>query len=170
MIALGLLRAVPVWAWALAGALAWGAWQKHRATEAGAELAAVLQQTAQLRESAMHQALIETTRRLSAQQEAADAAERQARRARADSAAAAGAADRLRDHAARLAASAAACDPAAAGVGPAASAPGSVLADMLGRLEAHGRELAAEADRRGIAGSECAQRYDALTLPSALAR
>ena len=165
-----LLRAVPLWAWALTAALLWGGWQYRRAERAGAELLRHQHEVATLRESAMHSALVETSRRLAAQQEAADAAELQARRARADSAAAAGAADRLREHAARLAASAAACDPAAAAVGPAASAPGSVLADMLGRLEAHGRELAAEADRRGIAGSECAQRYDALTLPSALAR
>lgn len=159
------LRFVPMWAYVVIAALAFGAFQHRRAERAGAELLRHQHETATLRESAMHQALIETTRRLSAQQEAADAAERQARRARADSAAAAGAADRLRDHAARLAASAAACDPAAAAIGPAASAPAVVLADMLGFLEARGRELAAEADRRGIAGSECASRYDALTAP-----
>jgi len=30
-----------------------------------------------------------------------------------------------------------------------------LLADMLGRLEQHGRELASEADKRGIAGAAC---------------
>lgn len=137
-------------------------WQTQgwRQARAAAELQA---HTATLREEAMHGALIETTRRLTAQQWAAHAAEIKARRSRGDAAAAGAAADSLREHAARLAADASACHPAAAAIGQAASAPGSVLADMLGRLEAHGRELAAEADRRGIAGSECEQRYDALT-------
>ena len=158
-----LLRVVPMWAWALMAALAWGGWQFHRAERAGATLLRLQHDTAMLREQAMHGALIETTRRLSAQQEAANAAQTKTIAARAAAASAAGVADRLRSHAAALAASAAACNPAAATVGAAASAPGSVLADMLGRVEARGRELAAEADRRGIAGSECEQRYEALT-------
>lgn len=145
----------------LAGAAGGGwmarGWLADRET---AESAAVI---ATARETAMHGALVETTRRLTAQQEAADAAEKLARRARADAAAAGAAAGRLRDYAADLAARAGACDPAAAAVGPAASAPAVVLADMLGRLEARGRELADEATRRGIVADECAARYDALT-------
>lgn len=160
---LGLLRAVPLSAWAIAAALAWGGWQHHRATAAGAELARVQQQTADLRERAMHGALIETTRRLTAQQEAANAAETLARRARADAAAAGAAAGQLRSYAAGLAARAGACDSPAATVSPAASAPGVVLADLLGRAADRAVDLAAEADRRGIAGGECAQHYDALT-------
>lgn len=42
---LGVLRAVPVWAWALAAVLAWGAFQKHRATSA-TQKAAEAQQAA----------------------------------------------------------------------------------------------------------------------------
>lgn len=126
------------------------------------------EQTAQLasaREGAMHGALIETTRRLQAQQEAAHAAAIQARQARDTAAAADAVAGRLREHAASLAARASACNSAAAPIGPPASAPGDLLADMLRRLEASGRELAAEADRRGVAGGECAERYRALTPP-----
>lgn len=160
---IALLRLVPIWAYALVAALAWGAIQHHRATEAGADLARHITETAQIREQAMHAALIETTRRLTAQQEAADHAQESTRRASAAAAAAADTAGRLRAHAARLAASAAACNPAAATIGAATGAPGDLLADMLGRLEESGRSLAAEADRRGIAGAECAARYEALT-------
>lgn len=137
-------------------------WQTQgwRQARAAAELQA---HTATLREEAMHGALIETTRRLTAQQEVANAAEIKARRARGDAAAAGAAADSLREYAARLAADADSCHPAASAIGASAAGSGSVLSDMQRRLEAHGRELAAEADRRGIAGSECERRYDALT-------
>ena len=36
---LTLLRVIPVWAWALAAALAWGAWQRHLAGNAVQALA-----------------------------------------------------------------------------------------------------------------------------------
>jgi len=42
---LGLARMVPVWAWIVAAALGWGAWQKHSATSA-AKVAAVAEQRA----------------------------------------------------------------------------------------------------------------------------
>lgn len=159
---ISILRVVPIWAYALAAALLYGGWQHNRAREAGAELARHIAETAELREKAMHSALVTTTIRLTKQQGAADAAEKLRRQAVSDAAAANGTADGMRAYAASLAASAAACHPSAAAVGAAASAPGDVLAFMLGRLEEGGRELAAEADRRGIAGSECAERYDAL--------
>ena len=160
---IALLRLIPIWAYALAAAVTWGGFQRYRANEVGAQLARHITETAQLREQAMHSALIETTRRLSAQQEVADHAQASTRRAQADATAAAGAAGRLRAYAASLAIGAGACNPAPASIGPAASAPGVVLADLLGRLEAGGRSLAEEADRRGIAGAECVGRYEALT-------
>lgn len=160
---MGLIGAVPLWAWALAASLLWGGWQHHRAERAGKALLEHQTKTATLRESAMHSALVETTRRLAAQQESADAAETAARAARLDADAAGDAAGRLRAHVARLAASAGTCHPAAAASGPAASAPGLVLADMFRRVEAAGREHAAESDRRSIAGADCQRRYDALT-------
>lgn len=155
-IALGIMRAVPLSAWAIVAALAWGGVQHHKATRAGAALLKLQQQTADLREKALHGALLETTRRLAAQQEAADAAETLARRARADADAAGAAGQRLRA-AAAAAARAAACDPAAA-----ASGPADRLADVLGQCVDRYRDVAAAADRAVIAGSECAARYDAL--------
>lgn len=137
--------------------------QTLRLSAAHQQLASQDLQAVEARADALHTGVIELNRRLAAQQEAANAAQSKARRAAADAAAANAAAGGLRAYAADLAASAAACHSAPAAVSPAASAPGLVLAELLGRVESRGRELAAEADRRGIAGSECEQRYEALT-------
>lgn len=159
---MGLLSAIPFWAW-LVGALAMaGGWQKFQASRAQSKLAAQELVAERSRGDALHAGVLEVNRRLTKQQEAANAADLRARRASADKLAADNAAGKLRDYASRLAGSAAACDPAAAPVGSPAGAPAVVLADMLGRVEARGRELAAEADRRGTAGEECQRRYDAL--------
>lgn len=155
---LSLFRLVPLWAYALVAALAWGGWQKHRATAAGEDLARHITETAQLREQAMHSALVETTRRLTAQQEAANAAKVSAKKAEGAAVASATAAGRLRAQAASLAASAAACNPTAA-----ASRPADRLAHVLGESVERYREVAQAADRAVIAGIECASRYDALT-------
>ena len=147
----------------VAAGLAFSAGWKVRDWAADQQAAETAAAIASEREQAMHAALVETSRRLTAQQEAARAAANQARQARADAADAAGAAERLRQRAAELAVSAGACDPAAAAGGPAASAPGLVLADMLGRLEARGRDAAAALDAAATAGAACERSYEALT-------
>jgi hypothetical protein len=98
-----------------------------------------------------------------------------------DAAAALSTGDRLRDHVRALAQQCSAPGPAAAARDPAAPAtaanpaparpgpptpdPGLVLADLLSRMDAAGRELAAVADARGTAGQACQRAYDALTAP-----
>jgi hypothetical protein len=98
--------------------------------------------------------------------EIAHEAQDQARRTAAAAAAAGIAGDGLRQRADRLAAAAAHCpaapDATIAPSGPPASHPAAVLADVLGRLEAAGRELAAIADARGAAGAACERAYEAL--------
>ncbi len=81
-----------------------------------------------------------------------------------DASAAGAAAGRLRERAASLAA---ACrgpsrDSAAVVAGPAASAPGDLLADVLGRLDAAGRLVAGYADTVSIASEQCAADYESL--------
>lgn len=156
------MRAVPAWAWALALALLYGGWQHHRAARAGAELLAERAQVADLRERAIHDALVETTRRVTAQREIVRDATLSTTQARSAEARAVAAADRLRRRAAALAASHSSCDTAVASPGAAASSPADLLADVRGRLVEAARQLAVEATRRGIAGSACERSYDAL--------
>jgi hypothetical protein len=74
--------------------------------------------------------------------------------------------DGLRHRAAAVAARCAATAEAAAAPGSQATTePGAVLSDVLGRLEAAGRHLAAVADARGAAGAACERAYDALRQP-----
>ncbi len=108
----------------------------------------------------------EFSRRIQAQQETANEAMQTLRRARLDAAAAGHAADSLREHIAALARQSA--TPAASSASGAS--PASLLADMLGRVEASGRELAAEADRARAAGLACERAYDALSSHRAVSR
>lgn len=106
-------------------------------------------------------------------QELAREAEDQARRtaAAADSARIAG--DGLRHRAAQLAASSAAtcptpADSPVAPSSPPTSHPAAVLADVLGRLEEAGRQLAEIADARGRTGAACERAYGALVKAAVL--
>lgn len=84
--------------------------------------------------------------------------------AQADAVDARSAADRLRQRARALAATnCPAGDTAAAASGPAASAPGDLLADMLERLDGAMGVIGEYADRARIAGQACERSYDALT-------
>lgn len=97
--------------------------------------------------------------------EALDAAHEKAERDRADLAGADRLAERLRLHAARLAAS---CDrptqgDPAPGPSQAASAPGDLLAELFGRSQAAAREFAEFADRAHAAGLACQRIHEAVS-------
>ena len=62
----------------------------------------------------------------------------------------------------RAEAVAARCDPGPAGSSETTPSSGALLADVLGRLEAAGRDLAATADERGVAGAACEAAFDAV--------
>ena len=160
---LAVLRFVPIWAWALAAALGWGAWQRHQATAAADRLAAERVQVEQARADAMLAALTETARRLQAQKGITDAARQRATAALVERDAAASAAGSLRERAEQLAAQCGAAGAASAPGGEAARAAGVVFADVLGRLEAHGRDAAAAADAAYSAGVACEAQHDTLT-------
>jgi len=147
-----LLGRVPVLVWVAVAAIVWGGVQRYRATVA-------VQALADVRESAYRSALIETTRRLTAQQEISYAAAASLAQARLDADAATVAAGRLRD--AARAAGRRAC-PAVAGASPAASAPAVVLAELYDWADGRAGELAAAVDAARIAGTACEQSYEAL--------
>lgn len=79
-----------------------------------------------------------------------------------DAATAAATADGLRRELDRIRRRAASCPAAADG-----SAPGrdstELLADLLAEVESAGRAMAAEADRRGVAGAACERAYDGVS-------
>ena len=77
----------------------------------------------------------------------------------ADARRAAATASSLRDAAHAVASRCAESAGSAAG-GASAPGPGSVLADLLERVESAGRAMAEEADRRGAAGKACVRAYD----------
>lgn len=161
--AVGLLRAVPLWVWLLLAVLAWGGWQRHRATAAAQDLAAVQLQAAQQREAALAAAVREQARVAAEQGAIADETRHRLDRARADAGRARAAADRLRVAAASAAAGAAAA--AAAGDCAPAVAAAGVHADVLGRAVERARILAEHADAAGAAGEACQRAYDALRAP-----
>lgn len=110
--------------------------------------------------------MITQARRDAVTRKALDEAESKSKALAADVAASIAGADRLRDAATRAAGHCArAAYPAATGSSAPASDAGLLLADVLGRMDARGRELAELADRRGIAGALCEAERDALTTP-----
>ena len=106
-------------------------------------------------------------------QEIARDAETQARALDAARTAGRIAGDGLRHRADELAATAACpaptpADPAPTPSSPPTPSPATVLADVLGRLEEAGRELAAVADARGRTGAACERAYQALLTGAVL--
>lgn len=167
-----LMAAVPGWVWAAAAITLAALSGKLSLDLSAARLAASQASQAhaadRARWAAEALAASERNRALearwtTAQEEIARAASAQSAQNRVAQAAANAAGDGLRIRAAAVAAdcrSAPASTPAASS--PAALDPGTLLADVLGRLEEAGRELAAVADARGVAGAACERAYDAL--------
>jgi hypothetical protein len=175
---IGPLALVPAWAWAagVAAVLAAGAAYHFVAVssaraegdKAGAARVNAMwdAQIAQAQATAASAALAnanETARRERALRKEAEDAQAVADRARRDADRAAAAAVSLRDAARKAGAAcggASPADPRATASGPPAG--GRLLAEVLGELDDFAGAVAAEADRRGIAGSACERAYDSL--------
>lgn len=161
------MLSVPLWAVVAAigaAAVGWQAWEvkvAHNAvvTETQAR------QRAEADTKAAQAALVETTRRLEAQEQVVNDAKTRAARDRASAAAADAAAGRLRDQVARLAVRAAGGNPSPADGGPSAADAARMLAELQRSVEERGRRMAEIADERGRAGDACVRLFESLTPP-----
>lgn len=106
-------------------------------------------------------------RRIAANQEQDRADQKAIDQARADAAAAAGVADRLRQRVAALGSAPreASGNPSAPANSPPAEPAARVLADLYGRLESFETAVAGFADASRAAGLSCEARFDALIKP-----
>ena len=137
---------------------------QSKAAQAETRTAQIVAAYASAAASAASAAQAETSRRVIAQGEANDEAQRLSTRARADAAGAAAAGAGLRDAARTVAARCGGLPSSAAAVATSASSPeaGPLLAELLGELAERGGRLAAALDESRIAGYACARSYDAL--------
>ena len=132
-------------------------WLEHSLKAEGATQCRAESQAAALKSS--EQARATETQRISDQKEIDNESQRLAARSRAVAAALATAAPGLR---AALGARIASSNPPAGAGFKASPAPDVVLTDVLGEVDQRLRDLAAEADARGEAGSACERSYDSL--------
>lgn len=137
---------------------AYGAWQ-WQANAYGKQIAGIERDQAKANERAETKARTEEQRRQTAIEVIRNDAAKTQAIANADAAAADATADSLRAELDRIKRRAAGCASATTGSATAESATG-VLADLLSEVESAGRAMAAEADRRGIAGAACERSYD----------
>lgn len=159
------VKLVPAWGWWLLAVVLVGGLQQVRvwSAEAGessarSELSDYRLQVAERDRRAEALARAEERRRQDAADQLRGEAHAQIEQAQADAAAADSAADGLRREADRLKRKLASCASTGAGSAPGRDA-GTVLADVLSEVEAAGRAMAAEADRRGVAGAACERQY-----------
>jgi hypothetical protein len=150
------LALVPRWLLALLAGAAIGlaGWQWVAAQSLRADVATLKQAAAELERNIQRATVNEQDRQRSAIEGATKDAKRKIQAATAAAAAASDALGRMLDRAASTDADS--CDAAtAAARSDAAAAAAAMRADMLRRLGEAAGQLAAEADRRGAAGSAC---------------
>lgn len=143
--------ALPIWAWALAAVIGWGALQRHAATAAGNRAIKAERELSTLRLDAA-QAAKDALARLAIDQQKAINEARNA--AELDRAGADAVADALRRLRARAAGRTCPAPAAATGSAPATDT-GDLPADVLSRIGEAAGEIAALSDARGRAGRAC---------------
>jgi hypothetical protein len=153
-----LLGRVPMLAWALAAALAWGAWQRHQVTVEHTGKLKAVQELADLRLAAAQTTVTVLTTTMAGQQEAVKDAHVQTEAADTARLAVTDALGRLLERN-RAAGRGRAAAPAAAGSTPDAGA--CVQSDVLRSAGEEAGRYAAIADRARTEGAACVASYEA---------
>lgn len=154
-----ILKAVPVWVWVVAAALAWGGVQRVSAKRAADKLAQAQQQAAADENAELRKRMAEAERLAAVQKENARVANAQAKLNAQAAASARAAAERLQHNAVAVAASS-----SAGASTPAGGSPADRLAHVLGQCSNEVAALAEAADRAITRGQSCERAYDALSL------
>ena len=162
---LSLLRRFPVWFWFLLAAIAWGGWQKHRATAAQKVHTEAVQAAAKDREAKLLADAAETARRLESQRSITHDARKKAALHAANADRAIASERELRARLAAISADAGASNPTTPDGSAANPATSAVLADMLGQCAQRLRVVAEYADSTRASGEACERSYEALTAP-----
>lgn len=152
-----LLGRVPILAWALIAALAWGAWQRHQVTVEKAGKLKAVQELADIRAAAAQTTVTTLTRTIAGQQEAIHAAETQTAAADTARAAVTDALGRMLERN-RTAGRGRPAAPASSASAP--EAGGCVQPDVLRSVGEEAGRYAAIADRARVAGEACEASYD----------
>lgn len=159
-----LAKGIPIWAWALAAVLAWGAWHRYQAISERK----AFQEAKNFAEKKHLESVIEaqqtTSKWIFHQKEATNAETIRRQAAERATASLNGELGKLR---ARLASEATGTpgDPKTPGSGSPATGRSSLLADLLGECAERLITVATEADAYRSAGRTCEASYDALTKP-----
>lgn len=156
--ALAFLRVIPWWLYAGAALLAWGGFQRHRATSAVNTLRVAEAKAAAEHAKGLEAQIAETQRRITKQQEIINASNSKAAKASAAAASSNAAVQRLQQRLAAIKAGAGSSDPAAAG-----GSSTDRLAGALGECAERYAAVAAVADRAIIRGQTCERAYESLT-------
>ena len=143
------------WVWVIVIALAWGGWQKHRATSAADKHLKAVAEAAAERETKIVADAQETARRLQTQKGIADAAQQKAKALATDVANARTAEQRLLDKLAAIEAIGGGANTAPADGSPPAGQTAGVLADLLSRMGEAGERISRYADEVKISGQAC---------------
>lgn len=155
---LSLLSKVPPIVYVLLALGGWGAYQKHQASSKAEELRLEQSAQAEAKAKALQQSLDEVSRRLQAQKEVTNRANKKASKAVAAAASASNSLELL-----RLSAAAAAARANASSAPSTSPSEANLLANALTRCGEEYQRVAAIADSAIVAGQTCEESYESLT-------